>query len=132
MDADCRKERLQIFRRHVLRVHLDFHGGSVPCSLISASEVCGRGANFQDRRLHYPRAFAEIVFGSEIDGDRNAGRRTSRNEKCLGKLHVAFGFRLAAARGQRAVQIDNAAETRRGVQKTRRGKIQRANRQLCF
>src|SRR5207248_3759695 len=77
-----------------------------------------------------PLSLHDALPISEVDGDGNARRRAARNQKSFRKFCVPFGFRLSPARSYGAVQIDNAAETRRGIQEAGRSKIQRVNRKL--
>src|SRR2546429_8985657 len=78
----------------------------------------------------YTTLFRSIVFGIEIHGEGNASRRTTSNEQGFGKFGGALGFRFAAFRFQRAIEIEKAPESQGGIEETRRGEIQRADIEL--
>ena len=86
--------------------------------------------DLQSGRFEDAVVFAEIVFGIEIHGEGNASRRTTSNEQGFGKFGGALGFRFAAFRFQRAIEIEKAPESQGGIEETRRGEIQRADIEL--
>src|SRR6266705_2652919 len=123
MDTERGKKRFEIFRGHVLPFELDIHDGALAWGVVGAVEARNGAADFERGGVEDAGVLAEIVFGIEIHGEGNAGRRTTSDEQGFGKFGVAFGFGFAAFRLQRAVKIEKASKSHGGIEETGGGKI---------
>jgi len=130
IDAESGKEGFEVFCGHVLAFELDVDLGGFASGFIRAAEMSSGAADLERGWKEDAGVFAEIVFGIEIHGEGNAGRRTTRDEQGFGKFGGALGFGFAAFRFKSAIEIEKAAESQGGIEETRRGKIQRADIEL--
>src|SRR5580704_16030321 len=90
----------------------------------------GGTAYLERRGIEHTGALAEIVFGIEIYGDRNASRGATGNEKSLGDFRVALGFCFAILRREIGAEIEKAAETGARIDKAGRGEIESGDFEL--
>jgi len=76
-----------------------------------------------------PGVFAEIVFGIEIPGEGNAGRRTTGDEQGFGELAVPL-VSASPPSIQACYRDREGPESQRGIEEARRGEIQRTDIEL--
>src|SRR6267154_2619108 len=124
VDAQCRKKSFKVLGRHVLGIDLDMQDGGVDGNFKRAVEARNRIADFQRGRFEDSGVFAQIVLGIEIEIDRSASRRASGDEQGFGKLSVAAQMGLAVLRSHAGVEIEQAAESGGGIEKSGAGEIQ--------
>src|ERR1700719_761309 len=130
IDAQSGKKGFEVFCGHVLAFELDVDLGGFASGFVRAAEMSSSAADLQSGRFKDARVFDQTVFGIEIHGEGNAGRRTTSNEQGFGKFGGALRFGFAAFRFNRAIEIEKAPESQGGIEETRRGEIQRADIEL--
>ncbi len=117
----------KIFRGHILGIYLDVDDRGFPGGLIGAIEMRRGGSNLERRGIEHAGIFAQVVFGIEINGDRNASGGTTGYEECLGNFYVALGLRFATLRGKIGGEIEKAAETGARIDEAGRTEIERVH-----
>src|ERR1700674_1538234 len=130
IDAEGGKKGFEIFGGHVLAFELDIDLSGFTSGFVRAAEVSSGAADLERRGIEDADVIAEIVFGIEIHGEGDTGRRTTSDEQGFGEFGVALGFGFAAFRFKRAVEIEKAAEPQGGIEETRGGEIQRGDIKL--
>ena len=117
-DGQRRQKRLEIFGGHVLGGELDVEGGCVAGVFIGAVEM-GRGAaDLEQGRMQDSGKFTKIVRGVKVDSYRDSCRRSARDEQGFGEFCRTLGFGFTVLRGKRAVEIQDAPKSQRGIEDT--------------
>jgi len=92
IDAESGEKGFEILGGHVLAFELDVDLGGFASRFVRAAEMSSGAADLERGWNEDAGVFAKIVFGIEIDGEGNAGRRTTGDEQGFGKFGGAFGF----------------------------------------